>query len=280
MLALASLAAQESARQIWDSGFRQQRPPAPASQGKEPMRQPDYRAAADAPPASSNAQVQLIGFTVWRLRPPVTGDTAPRLLVPQSANVGPIELVPVRLPAGAALAVGDSIRLGLEVASQGFLYVIDRERYDDGSRSTASHISHEHTARRRQHRRSRSLDRNPCPRGPRPGATRDARRIPVSGEELTVVVTTAPIPGIVPDSREVALPENVVAGWERRWGVSTTAKRWDLLSAPPGTAWTMAEKEAGLTSRLLTQDDPMPATVYEAIPMGDGSIVRIHLDVK
>ena len=45
------------------------------------------------------------------------------------------ELTAERIDTGAPLALGDRVRLTIESPNGGFLYVIDREVYDDGTTS-------------------------------------------------------------------------------------------------------------------------------------------------
>ena len=121
------LTAQDASRQVWDSGFRQKRPA--ASKQAEPTTKAaiDYRLQTK-PELSAGSSARLIGFTVWRLRKPSERDTeAPRLLL-QEPGQRSSEYVAERIGVSEALRAGDRVRLGVEVAGAGYLYVINRER--------------------------------------------------------------------------------------------------------------------------------------------------------
>jgi hypothetical protein len=209
-IGVASVAAQDSPRQIWDSGFRQKRPaPSAKPSTSAPPTTPDYRVAAGPAPVTT-AGARLVGFTLWRLRRAVDGDTTPRLLV-QDSGPGPEELVPERISPGESLAVGDRIRLGFEVAQRGYLYVIDRERYTDGSRGAPYLLFPARNLRGGDNR----VEPGRLIEIPAQGDDVPALRVRRSesrhvGEELTVLVTEKPVDGIVLGEGDTKLPEDVV----------------------------------------------------------------------
>ena len=70
-----------------------------------------------------------------------------------------------------------------------------------------------------------------------------------------------PLPGISIGAKVMALTDEQVADWERRWGAGKV-ERFELAGGA-GKAWTKAEQVAATdATRLLTQDDPPPQTVY------------------
>src|SRR5947209_2109414 len=117
---------EDGTRRLWNQAFvaaRAKTPPRPASHGTTVAPRP-------------KPQNDLLGLTFWRLRP-ASATEAPekaRLLV-QKTGSKPAELLPERTPADTTFKVGELVRLSLEAPreSQGFLYVIDREVYSDGS---------------------------------------------------------------------------------------------------------------------------------------------------
>jgi hypothetical protein len=279
-IGVASVAAQDSPRQIWDSGFRQKRPaPSAKPSTSAPPTTPDYRVAAGPAPVTT-AGARLVGFTLWRLRRAVDGDTTPRLLV-QDSGPSPEELVPERISPGESLAVGDRIRLGFEVAQRGYLYVIDRERYADGSRGAPYLLFPARNLRGGDNR----VEPGRLIEIPAQGDDVPALRVRRSesrhvGEELTVLVTEKPVDGIVLGEWDTKLPEDLVQRWERQWGTGGAVPRLDLLASPAESAWTASEKSSGLAQRLLTQDDPLPAALYQGQLKGGGTSVRIPLSVR
>jgi hypothetical protein len=80
---------------------------------------------------SAPASSEEIGVTVWRLRPSRSGDTGGRVLVLDGLKQA--EWTPERIEADTPLNIGDRVRLTIESPRPGFLYIIDREQYADGS---------------------------------------------------------------------------------------------------------------------------------------------------
>src|ERR1044072_2842906 len=85
-------------------------------------------AAAVPPPGVTFAQV---GVTFWRFRRSTATDKTKELVEDED---GPVEWTLERIEEGTPLAPGQRVRLSIESLSRaGYLYVIDREQYADGS---------------------------------------------------------------------------------------------------------------------------------------------------
>src|SRR5205085_6385950 len=75
---------------------------------------------------------EVVGLTLWQLRPSVkSDDKSVRLLEREDENT--LEWTPVRVDSDTVFALGDRVRLSFESPRDGYLYVIDRELYEDGS---------------------------------------------------------------------------------------------------------------------------------------------------
>src|ERR1044072_8730241 len=132
----------ESSRQIVLDRFNKARPMSEASagmgavtSGMSAMKAPLYRrtGAARIPrrrgaPAPATEE---IGITIWRLRASRDGDQGGRVLVLDGLKQTPY--TPERIEASTPLSVGDRVRITVESPRQGFLYIIDREQFQDGS---------------------------------------------------------------------------------------------------------------------------------------------------
>src|SRR6185503_7828462 len=129
----------ESSRQIVLDRFNTARPLSEAakagmSSGNTSMKPPVYRRTGTArigrrgarPPATEE-----IGVTVWRLRPSRESDQGGRVLVHDGLKQ--TQYTPERIEAGTPLNVGDRVRITVESPRPGFLYIVDREQYADGS---------------------------------------------------------------------------------------------------------------------------------------------------
>src|SRR5215813_5471277 len=91
-----------------------------------------YRRIGAKPVADSSATgFAQLGVTVWRLRPATAADTGARIITHKES--GDAELIPHRMSIDTPLRIGDKIRLSFESPQEGYLYVIDREQFADGT---------------------------------------------------------------------------------------------------------------------------------------------------
>lgn len=112
-----------------------------------------------APPQQLDAEDpgdSLVGITVWRLRPSLPEDDKDMRI---SSLDGGGDLTPERIEAETPLREGEKVRVSIEAARSGYLYVIDREQYADGSFGTPYLIfPHPPHARRQQRGGGRTAD--------------------------------------------------------------------------------------------------------------------------
>jgi hypothetical protein len=274
--------ASDDPREIWDDGFRAKRPVG-AAQIAAPSKSLTY-SAKPAPQAIRNGPsaaptTPVVGVTLWRIRKPEPRELdAPRLLVPEGPSNSSVEYVAERIRLDDPLYEGERIRLAIESPREGFLYVVDRERYVDGTHSEPYLLfplpqfnggGNRVTAGKLIEIPARS-DSTKALRVVRQGD----RHV---GEEMLIVYSQAPLAGVEADSHSHKLPQALVAGWERDFAPAPV--RLDLESS--GGLWTSSEKAAGETQRLLTPEDPMPQYIFAG--SGDRSrpfLVHVPLEVK
>ena len=72
-----------------------------------------------------------LGLTIWRLWPFQTADRGARLLVMDGGQTS--QWIPERIEVDQPLALGERVRISIESPRPGYLYVIDREQYADGT---------------------------------------------------------------------------------------------------------------------------------------------------
>lgn len=85
----------------------------------------------------------VIGLTVWRSRPTVKGDQTKELIEEEAADGSrqSVERTWERLAADTPLVPGEKLRLGIEsVSHEGYLYIVNREKYADGTFGQANLI--------------------------------------------------------------------------------------------------------------------------------------------
>ena len=277
LLAGVSLAASDTAqRGIVPEDVIQARPPAttptPAkTKPKYKALDPQVVASLRHPSAASE-----LGVTIWRLRPAAAADSGARILVQEATETA--ELVPERVSSTSRLNAGDRVRLTLESPEHGYLYVIDRERYASGERGTPYLIFPTTRTRSGDNKVAGGKLIDIPAQGDRPNffTLRRSRPDQVE-EELTVLLTPEPLDGITIGENTLALSNAQVAAWEKQWG-STKPDVFELTGGA-GKTWTRAEQDAAAEgTRLLTQDDPPPQTVYRvAVKPGAPLAVEVRL---
>ena len=260
----------ETTRQIIAEEFLKKRPaPAKTSAAPKATYRPVNPSASAKAPASATME---LGVTLWRLRPSQSSDEGARLLVQDSA-----ELSAERLDTGAPLEIGDRVRLTIESPAAGFLYVIDRELYGDGTKSEPYLIFPTNRTRSGDNavRAGRLVD---IPdQGDRPNyfSVRPSRPGQV-GELITILVTPTALDSVTIGDKPMVLAPDVVAGWEKTWSASV---QQFALEGGVKKLWTREEQAAaGDATRLLKQDDPPPQTIFRvASKKGAPILVNVRL---
>lgn len=228
------------------------------------MKLPGGRRAA---PSSS----EEIGVTVWRLRPSQSMDTGARVLVLDGLRQ--TEWTPERIEADTPLNIGDRVRLTVESPRPGFLYIVDREQYADGSFGEPLLIFPTMRTRGGDNRvmPGRLID-IPAQEDQYSYFTAQPagdRRDQIA-EVLSIILVTQPLPIEIGD-QPLKITSTQVAGWEKLWG--GTAERLELIGGA-GRTWTREEKAAGAAKgRQLTQAGPPPQTVYRVARKAGGPIL-------
>jgi len=262
-------------RQLWDDAFAQGRPSAPTPV-KRPQRPTATGGAAHATGAPAAGEA-FVGVTVWRLDP--AGATDGSRAVAIRPNSGEAWLAH-RVEMGAGFAQGQRVRLSFESSRKGFLYVIDRERYADGSFGEPYLIFP--TLRLRQGANAVVAGRvvEIPDLGDRPPffTMRRSRRDQV-GEVLTVLVTPAPLAELQIGRDALRVPAERVREWETRWSAPT--KQLELAGGA-GRPYTAQERDAGQDQeRLLTQVDPLPQTLFRVASRPEAPVlVAVPLSLK
>lgn len=221
------------------------------------------------------AVVSQVGVTVWRLRPSSASDEKETRILDQEETDESVsvELTPVRIEAETVLQVKDKVRLSIESPRAGYLYVIDREMYADGTLSAPYLIFPTLRTRGGDNKVTAGMLVDIPAQDDRPNYfTMKPTRPDQTGEQLTILVTTKPLDVPPLQRKYLRLPESQVAGWERQW--KTEVERFEMEGGA-GQAWTTAEKAAGGANgtRLLDQEDPAPQTIYRVAAKSGAPII-------
>ena len=271
-----------SSRQIVLDRFNKARPAEDATAGisggrtSASVKAPIYRRTgaiklAAGARRTKPAPSEEIGVTVWRLRPSQSSDVGARVVVLDGLRQ--TEMTPERIEADTPLNIGDRVRLAIESPRPGFLYIIDREQYADGSFGEPMLIFPTLHTRGGDNRVApgRLID-IPAQEDQYSYFTAQptGNRRDQIAEVLTVILVTQPLPvqiGVQP----LKMTSTQVAGWEKIWG--GTAERLELVDGA-GRTWTNEEKAAGAAQgRQLTQTGPPPQTVYRVARKAGGPLL-------
>jgi len=247
---------EETTRHLWDTAFIDQGNKAAAT--RKPARR-NYRIVTPHVPVTDVSPETVVGITLWRLRPSRPAETGERIITHEGPES--VEWLPERVASNGKLLEGDRIRMSIEAARTGYLYVVDQEQYADGSRGEPYLIFP--TSRTRGGDNSVKAGRVieiPSQDDSPPYFTLKRTRVDHVGEVVNVLVTPTPIQTLTITDKAQRLSAETLALWEKSWGAQ--AGRLEMANGN-GKPWTRQEKEAGADgTRSLKEDEPAPQTIY------------------
>lgn len=266
----------ETTRRLWDTTFinkTKKRAPARRKRVKR-----TYRNATPAVPVLGVAADTVVGVTIWRLRRS-RADAGERILVHESA--GSVEWAPERATADTKFLQGDLVRLSIEAARVGYLYVVDREQYANGSLGDPYLIFPTTRTLGGDNRvRPGRIIEIPAQGDDPPYFKLTRSRPDQVGESLTVLVTPSPLEGLEIGESSQRLSPELLATWEKSWGGQLGRLE---MEDTEGVRWTREEREAGADrTRALTEDEPKPQTIYyrPGAESAEPFLVKVDLQYK
>ena len=253
LIAVPVLVAQnpdDMTRKLWDTAFT-------SSSAKKNTRRraTGYRLATPNVPTNNVAPETVVGVTLWRLRPARQSDSGERLIVHDDNSDN--EWIPERISANTRLVQGDKLRISVEAVRGGYLYVIDREQYADGTLGEPYLIFP--TTRTNAGDNAVGIGRLveiPAQDDNPPFFTMKKSRADHVAEVLSVIVTPTKLDGLEITDKALKLTDAQVASWEKAWGSSVG----NLEMSTTGQTWTKEEKDA--RTRALTSSAPPPQLVF------------------
>jgi len=247
---------EEMTRQLWDTAFINQGNKAAA--GRKRVRR-NYRIVTPQVPVTGVSADTVIGVTLWRLRPTRPADTGERIITHDGPDS--VEWLPERVSSTGRLSQGDRIRISIEAARTGYLYVVDQEIYADGSKGEPFLIFPTNRTRGGDNSvKAGRVIEIPTQDDSPPFFTMKRTRVDHVGENVIVLVTPTPIEGLGISDKALRLSDETLASWEKQWGAQTG--RLEMANGN-GKPWTRLEKEAGADgTRSLKADEPAPQTIY------------------
>jgi hypothetical protein len=217
-----------------------------------------------------------LGVTIWRLTDASSDKSDTAKLVSRGISGGVTEYGAQRVEAGTRFALGDRVRLSIEVPRSGYLYVVDREVYKDGTFGTPYLIFPTKLSRGGDNKVEAGLLIDlPAQSDPEPFFTLRSDDVRWGGELLSIIVTPTPILEVPLPAKPSPISAKLVEAWETKYLKDTVEFEQDGTA---GKAYTAAEKEAGSSKRQLTQGDPYPQTVYR-VKMSPKDPMMINLNI-
>lgn len=272
-LSLAAQRADETTRKLWDTAFIEDAKTKKKTTKRRSSKR--YRVATPNVPVDDVAPETVLGVTIWRLRRANQSDSGERLLVHHDDATR--EWLPERISANTRLLPGDKLRISIEAARAGYLYVIDREQYADGSLGepylifpTTRTLSGDNRVE------VGKLIEIPAQADSPPYFTIRKSRADHVAEVLSVLVTPEPLNDFEIGAKAQKLTGEQVARWESSW--STSVGRLEMTTA--GQAWTRDEKDA--TTRALTASAPAPQILFyrPSIKPSEPMLVKLRLHYR
>ena len=261
---------EDMTRKLWDTAFTG------SSAKKDTRRRTSaYRLATPNVPTNNVAPETVVGVTLWRLRPARQSDSGERLIVHE--NNSDNGWIPERISASTRLVQGDKLRISVEAVRGGYLYVIDREQYADGSLGEPYLIfPTTRTAGGDNQVAIGRLVEIPAQDDNPPFFTMKKSRPDHVAEVLSVIVTPTKLDGIQITDKALKLTDAQVASWEKAWGSSVG----NLEMETTGQAWTKEEKDA--RTRALTASAPPPQLVFyrPSVKPTEPMLVKLKLSYR
>jgi hypothetical protein len=246
-------------RSIKSNDFTDKRPKAKRRTGP-PAKPKTYHQASPSlakPIDKSSPSTLKVGVTIWKVERVREGES--------------LKEVARRVEADTKFHEGDLLRLSIESPRTGYLYVIDRDQFTDGSFGVTNLIF-PLLGEDNELQAGKLIDipaGNATPFKASPSANQ-------AGEMLTIIITSAPLS--LPLSKKFLPISSVqLAEWEKMWSGMT--ERFEM-NGGAGLTRTIQEQEAASTtgSRQLTRDDPSPQTIYYLSPRSrDGLLFDLLL---
>lgn len=250
----------DQTRKLWDSEFFKAKAKPAAGKPSSPRKK--YRVVT---PQISTDRVNgdtVLGITLWRLRPAAAKDDKEvRLFKHNKDETKVAQWTPERISVDTPLAVGQRVRLSVESARTGYLYVINRELYADGTTGEPYLIFP--TTRLRGGENKVTIGHIvdiPAQEDSPNYFNLDPDRADLVGESLSVLISPEPLPGVKISEDAVQLSRTEVAEWEKKW--SAQVGRLEMENSV-GKTWTKEEKEASAANgKQLKAGSPAPQTLY------------------
>jgi hypothetical protein len=224
-------------------------------------------------PSATGSVIAQLGVTIWRLRPADTNEAGGRALIREKGKSS--GWVPERVEGETLFREGDQVRISVESPRAGYLYVVDRDLFSDGT-TGGGMLIYPWSVADNQMRPGRLVDIPAQEDDPSYFTARLTSRNQV-GELLTFIVTSSPLDLPISD-KPFQIATGQMRNWEKVWGGES--ERFEMEGGA-GEAWTKQEQQASARkgTRQLTRDDPAPQTIYR-VSTADNKALLVNVRLR
>lgn len=248
--------------------------------------QPKTAVAKANPPAAAVEAVQklgnaFMGVTLWRLTRGLAAVPAVRfrgLVLPDDPD-GSTEWTPERVSLKSSFQGNDMVRLSVESAREGYLYIIDRDVYADGTTSEPNLIfPNSRLMGGRNKVRPGIPYEIPEATNKLPAFRMVKTRPDQVGIKITMIVAPQPIKEIRVGRTAQKLDPAKAAEWEKKWGQEVLQIEDPKLI---GKTYSPVEAAAAGETDSLGSDDPLPTSLFKSgAPEDQPMLVNLTLNMK
>ena len=282
---------EENSRRFWPPNFRPE-----AAAPKPKPRTGSYKRTTPTPATTNPIETEQasLGVTIWLLRSaaeikqpeqgrgnqPQNTEEIARVLVRKKTGQR-TEMVAERVEANTPFSIGQQLRLSVEVPRDGYIYVIDREQYADGTIGDPWLIFPGNPQSNENRVAAGRIIELPGQEDIFEVTQFNDNGKKLTGESLTFLISPRPLEGLPrppADGGPIPLPKAQVETWESKWG--TEVEQLELQNGA-GKYRTRSEHQATTNNnQKLTQDDPLPQTVFRvAAKPGNPFLVKLPLKI-
>jgi hypothetical protein len=278
-IALMSISSQESKtspqtdnlnRKFTPEDFVKNRRQGVVTKSRATTRRRKYKLVSKPAVEARSTKFMQLGITIWRLREERKSDSDRRALVRENGK----QWVAERVEGEATFREGDYVRLSVESPRTGYVYVLDRDLFSDGTTGDPMLIFPWAGADNRLF--PGGLIDIPA-QDDKPGYFTARLSGPnQTGEFLTFIVTSAPLDLPLSD-KPLKISTKDLSNWEKSWG--GVAERYEM-DGGVGELWTREEQQSASkhVRRQLTRDDPAPQMIYRVFTSSSrGVLVNLAL---
>lgn len=222
-----------------------------------------------------------LGVTFWKLRPLDSVENEDEDVAHFPVRVGnkTEKWAAARVSSKTIFEKGDRVRFTVEPSLTGYIYIVNRELYADGTTGQANMIFPTLRSRGGDNRvQAGSLIEIPAGDSAVPYFNIKPDREDYVGEELVILILPDQLPGFEIGLRAKPFSNETLDQWFADWNNTT-----DVYDAEDGEGLAYSTTEssaANVATRTLAQDEPLPQTIYKVMmKKGDPLLVALKLKV-